>query len=134
MAEEKVKAYLEGKAVCREFYYRRNIKTPGRTQAVVVDARTWSLVKPTKTERSRTGAHGTDVYCVDDWNDMLVIQLNQSTSGKLSYVVDYRDPAVAKELKDLLAMAEDFEEALTIIRSYVLMKGYVRKMVGGSYG
>jgi hypothetical protein len=67
---------------CREFVYRRNLNYPGLTRTiVVVDGK---VARPTKVYRSKTKAHGTDIYCLDQlsWSKAWVVELVQSNSGK----------------------------------------------------
>jgi hypothetical protein len=83
--------------VCREYYYRNNIKAPGLTKAIVVlDGR---VLRPSRTRRSRTGAHGEDYYCLSqgEWNRAWVIILEQTNSGK-RYVSTINVPESVKEL------------------------------------
>jgi hypothetical protein len=102
------------KVVCREYSYRYNIKAPGRTKHYLIDATTWEVLRPTRTERSKTGAHGEDVYCLSEevWGRVVVVALERSNSGKLRYKV-IAPPGLEKykeELEELLAKCGSFWE------------------------
>jgi hypothetical protein len=111
------------KVMCRDYVYRHNIKMPGRTQYIVIRADIWEIVKPTRMERSRTGAHGKDVYCLEKsvWDKVIVVLLERTNSGKLSYEVsapqEYWWDKV--KLESVLMLAEDFYEMEEEVRKYV---------------
>jgi hypothetical protein len=67
---------------CREFTYRESLKYVGLTLTII--ALDGNIVMPTQQYRSRTGAHGTDIYCLDQesWSRAWVVTLIQSNSGK----------------------------------------------------
>jgi hypothetical protein len=116
---------------CEELYYRHTIKTGARTQYTVIDTEEWKILEPTRTERSRSGAHGKDVYCLpkEVWDRTITVLLQRSNSGKLHYEVLIPHATFEKyrtELEALLALAGDFEEMEETVRKYVTL----RKMVG----
>jgi len=109
--------------VCKEFEYRRNIKFPGRTQYVLIDTATWEILTPVRRERSRTKAHGADIYCLppEKWNEIVIVGLYRSNSGKLSYRVEAPEQ-MKQDLQELLALASDFEDMVDIVHKYVQAK------------
>jgi hypothetical protein len=112
------------KVVCKDYAYRYNIKTAGRTQYFLVDTISWKILEPTRRERSRTGAHGRDVYCLPEsaWEGVLVVKLERSNSGKLSYnVITYSEKVMkyAVDLEMFLARGKDFDHMVAIIVKYV---------------
>ena len=116
---------------CEEFYYRRNINAPGRTQYYVIRVDTWEILEPTRVERSRTKAHGKDVYCLEEsaWDMTMVVRLERSNSGKLTYEVVIPHAKYERykaELAALLALAASFSEMEETIVKYVSM----RRMLG----
>ena len=116
---------------CEEFYYRRNIKAAGRTQYYVIRVDTWEILEPTRVERSRTGAHGKDVYCLPEeiWDMTMVVFIERSNSGKLTYGVEIPHAKYERykaELAALLALAASFSEMEETIVKYVSM----RRMLG----
>jgi hypothetical protein len=112
-----------GKVTCREYSYRHNLKAPGRTQYYVIRVDTWEILKPTRRERSRSGAHGKDIYCLpkEVWDRVIVVLLERTNSGKLNYEVlasqEYWWDKV--KLESVLMLAEDFEGMEEEIRKYV---------------
>jgi hypothetical protein len=55
---------------------------PGLTETVIIlDGR---ILKPNKTYRSRSGAHGEDIYCLSEeqWQRVWIVTFEQSNSGK----------------------------------------------------
>jgi len=83
--------------ICKKFYYRNNIKTPAFTETVVlVDG---MMLKPSKMYRSRTGAHGEDIYCLseEEWSKAWILIFEQSNSGK-PYITVINVPEPIKEL------------------------------------
>jgi hypothetical protein len=110
---------------CVEYEYRSNIKMPGRTLYVLIDTSKWEIVRPTRKERSKTGAHGKDVYCLDEatWSRVVVVALKRSNSGKLEYWAGSDNPqlrdTVAKEIEELLATCGGFEDMEETVRQYV---------------
>jgi hypothetical protein len=120
------------KVVCKDLAYRSNIKTAGRTQYYVIRADTWEILRPTRVERSRTKAHGRDIYCLpkEVWDKTITVLLERSNSGKLHYEVLIPHVAFEKyklELEALLALAGDFEDMEEIVKKYTAM----RKLAGG---
>ncbi|MEM4535315.1 MAG: hypothetical protein QW764_04675 [Desulfurococcaceae archaeon] len=71
------------KIVLRE-YYRRNIKTAGLSLSFVVTPE-GKLLRPVKEIRSRTGAHGDDVYLIDP--PVYVLRYERSCSGKVRWSI-----------------------------------------------
>lgn len=72
------------KLVLRECYYRQNIKTAGLSLSFVVTPE-GRLLKPAKEVRSRTRAHGEDVYLVDP--PVYILRYERSCSGKVRWSV-----------------------------------------------
>jgi len=70
-------------------YYRRNLKYPGLSLSIVV-TETGKRLKPIKEERSKSGAHGEDLYLIN--NPVYVLRYNVSNSGKVSWSIVYVDP------------------------------------------
>ncbi|MEM4815840.1 MAG: hypothetical protein QXR23_08900 [Ignisphaera sp.] len=71
------------KMVLREDY-RNNIKMPGRTLSIVVNDRGEKL-EPVRRIRSRTGAHGEDIYVI--YEPVYILRYNRSNSGKVRWAV-----------------------------------------------
>jgi hypothetical protein len=93
----------------------------------VIRTDTWEIVEPTRVERSRTKAHGKDVYCLpkEVWDKTITVLLERSNSGKLHYEVLIPHVAFEKyklELEALLALAGDFEEMENTVELYVKAK------------
>ena len=114
--------------VCKEFEYRRNLRMPGRTQYYLIDTGEWEIVKPTRAERSKTRAHGKDVYCLSKevWSRVVVVCLRRSNSGKLEFWAGSDSETlrntVAREIEELLAMCGEFEEMEETVKKYVEAK------------
>ncbi len=72
------------KKVVLQEYYRRNIKTAGLSLSFVVTPE-GRLLKPAKEVRSRTRAHGEDVYLIDP--PVFVLRYERSCSGKVRWSV-----------------------------------------------
>jgi len=70
--------------ICRNFSYRRTLKTGALTLTIVYDPVEKKILEPSRKNRSRSGAHGDDIYCLDKdlWNRVYIITLYQSNSGK----------------------------------------------------
>ncbi|MEM1699712.1 MAG: hypothetical protein QXD83_07535 [Sulfolobales archaeon] len=71
--------------------YRKNIKYPGGTVSFVIEADGARILKPVEKKRSRTGAHGYDIYTVD--KPVYVIIYEKSNSGRVTWYAEYYDPA-----------------------------------------
>ena len=109
---------------CVEFSFRYTLKTGARTQYIVIDAEKWEILKPTRKERSRTGAHGKDVYCLtpEEWNKTITVVLVRSNSGKLYFDVAIPRAEYEKyrnEILDLLSASADLEEMIDLVQTYV---------------
>jgi hypothetical protein len=74
--------------VCREFEFRRTGMGGLSLAIVVLDGK---VLLPLRSQRSRSGSHGIDVYCLShsEWQRAWVIRLEQSNSGKR--YVDFSD-------------------------------------------
>ncbi|MCC6014100.1 MAG: hypothetical protein LM564_00155 [Desulfurococcaceae archaeon] len=109
---------------CEEYEYRYNIKMPGRTLYILIDTSKWEIVRPTRKERSKTGAHGKDVYCMEPekWRNIIVVALERSNSGKLHYEVYTENPELEKyvrELEYLLSRRRGFWDMEVTVESWV---------------
>jgi len=112
-----------------DFEFRYTLKTGARTQYIVIDVEKWEILKPTRKVRSRTGAHGKDIYCLapEKWVKTITVVLDRSNSGKLYYNVVVPRAEYEKyknELIALLSVAGDFEEMVETVRNWV----YTKKM------
>jgi len=112
--------------LCRKFEYRNNIKFPGRTEHILVDTATWEILKPTRIERSRTRAHGADIYCLEQqrWSRVAVIALYRSNTGKLRWYIEAPEQ-IKRDLEELLMLASDFEDMVDTVHKYVQAKRLV---------
>jgi hypothetical protein len=90
---------------CRSFDYRRTLKTGALTVTIVINES--GVVKPTQTYRSRTGAHGEDVYCLSNWSGVWVVHLNQSNSGRRSISFSNNIPDNVKRIAEQLWIYEN---------------------------
>jgi hypothetical protein len=109
---------------CVEYDYRYTIKTGARTKYYVIRADTWEIVEPTRKERSRNGAHGKDVYCMEPekWRNIIVVALERSNSGKLHYEVYTENRELEKyvrELEYLLSRRRGFWDMEVTVESWV---------------
>jgi hypothetical protein len=68
------------------------------TTILILDGK---ILRPTRVERSRTGAHGVDYYCLSDdqWSRAWVVTLTESNSGKR--YIDVKN--VPEDVAELLA-------------------------------
>jgi len=111
-----------GKLVCREFEYRHNLKFSGRTEYILFDTVVFEIIRPAKIERSRTGAHGIDIYCLPNWGDVTIVRLEMSNSGKLKFNVESPSLEVKRDLEELLTLASGFNDMVRIVHMYLNMK------------
>ena len=117
---------------CRKFEYRRNIRMPGRTQYILVDPQNWEILEPVRRERSKSMAHGEDIYCLSEevWKRVMIVKLKMSNSGRLSYWAGSDNPELeehVRELEELLALCSDFEDMVETVEKYVSVKRLLRK-------
>lgn len=77
--------------------YRRNLKHPGLTVSIVVDEETLQQLEPVEKVRSKTGAHGEDIYIID--RPVLVLRYSKSNSGKVRWSVSEITPTIERKLK-----------------------------------
>jgi hypothetical protein len=98
---------IEVMRICKEFSYRRTLKTGALTLTIVYDPVEKKILTPDRRNRSRSGAHGDDIYCLskDQWNKVYIITLYQSNSGK-------RDISFSENV------SQDIVEKLTIAWIY----------------
>ena len=70
------------KRICREFYFRSCIKYDGYDQTFVIV--NGDLLRPSHSRRSKSGAHGEDVYCIeeDSWRKAWILSLGKTNSGR----------------------------------------------------
>jgi hypothetical protein len=119
---------------CVELYYRRNIKMPGRTQYYVIRVDTWEIVEPTRVERSRTKAHGRDIYCLpkEVWDKTITVLLEQSNSGKLHFEVLIPHAEFEKykqELEYILARRRGFWDMEVAVEAWVGLRRRVAQVL-----
>jgi hypothetical protein len=109
--------------ICREFEYRRTIKTNALTVTLIV-SNGGKILKPHSARYSKTGAHGTEVYCLteDEWSKVWIVKLYQSNSGKRSAII--QAPENVKTIIEQLWMYEDADVediAMTVSHLYKIM-------------
>jgi len=114
----------EAPTICREYSYRYTIKTGARTQYYLIDVERWEILEPTRKERSKTGAHGKDIYCLskDVWDRTITVLLERSNSGKLHYEVLIPHAELERykqELEYLLSRRRGFWDMEVTIESWV---------------
>jgi len=102
--------------ICRNFSYRRTLKTGALTLTIVYDPVEKKIVMPSRKVRSRSGAHGEDIYCLDkdQWNRVYIITLYQSNSGK-------RDISFSENVP------QDIVEKLTI--AWIYEDGHINDVI-----
>jgi hypothetical protein len=98
-----------------EKYYRHCIKSQGRTRSIAYCPTCNSIILPTSVRRSRTGAHGTNIYAHE--HELSFIELWSSNSGKREVRVEPGFPEqLAERAKHLWLYEqvepEEVEEAL----------------------
>jgi len=104
MSQAQTQAQTQTK-ICKRYYYRNCIKTPGFTETIVIlDGK---VLRPSSIRRSKTGAHGEDIYCLsqEEWQRAWVIVFEQSNSGK-PYVTTINVPEHIKELIEIAWLYE----------------------------
>jgi len=117
---------------CVEFEYRYTLRTGARTRHYVIDAESWKILKPVRRERSKSRAHGEDIYCLDEevWRRTLIVVLKRSNSGRLYHRVYVDNPEIeeyARELEMMLMLCSDFEEMEETVKKFVDVKRLLRK-------
>ncbi|MEM1561333.1 MAG: hypothetical protein QXN35_07240 [Ignisphaera sp.] len=84
--------------------YRRNIKTCGLSMSIVLDSE-GNRIMPVKVVRSRSGAHGEDIYVIN--SVVYILRYRRSNSGKVRWAVF----AVTPE-KEVRVLFRDLSESL----------------------
>ena len=107
---------VQTQKICKQYYYRNCIKYSGLTKTIIVlDER---VLRPSKVYRSKTGAHGEDIYCLSEaeWQRAWIVTFEQSNSGR-RYVSTMNVPEAVKELIEQAWLYEDasIEEIASII-------------------
>jgi hypothetical protein len=92
-----------------EKYYRNCIKASGRTYPIAYCPVCNAVVPPTSVERSKTGAHGTNVYLHE--HPLVFLTLISSNSGKRWMEVEPGFPRHLAELAERLWLHEAVEPA-----------------------
>ena len=77
--------------------YRRNLKYPGLSISIVIDANTGERIMPVEEIRSRTGAHGEDIY--DIVTPVYILRYRRSNSGKAIWDIAYVKPSEGRVFK-----------------------------------
>jgi hypothetical protein len=108
--------------ICRFFPFRRNVRGWGRTEYIVFSTVTYEQIRPVKIQRSKTGAHGFDIYCLSEseWKNTAIIRLEVSNTGKLSYSI--QSPVRLSDLEEQLMRASSFNHMKNIISNYLASK------------
>jgi len=128
---------LEAPTKCVELYYRNTIKTGARTQYYVIDVERWEILEPTRRERSRTKAHGKDIYCLpkEVWDKTITVLLERSNSGKLHYEVLIPHAEFEKyrqELEYLLSRRRGFWDMEATVEAWVEIRRRLAQVLPAS--
>lgn len=103
-----------------EFPYRRT-GMGALTKAIVICTECKKVLQPSRTQRSKTGNHGTDYYVHE--HPVVALILEQSNSGKRSISV----PTELSEIKDLLEITwlyenSDVGDVVNAVKAYLMSK------------
>jgi len=103
-----------------EFPYRRT-KMGALTKAIVICTECKKILLPSRTQRSKTGNHGTDYYVHE--HPVCAIYLEQSNSGRRTITV----PDELAEIMDILHVTwlydnSDVNDIVNVVRAYLLSK------------
>lgn len=85
MSKEETQPLMEKKKMVLREIYRRNINAPGLSLSIVVDDKTFERLKPVEEIRSRTRAHGEDIYILN--GSAYVLRYRRSNSGKIKWSI-----------------------------------------------
>ena len=103
--------------ICKRFGYRKTLKTGALTKTIVIDPINVRIIEPTYTERSKTGAHGWDLYCLDEetWKRVWIITVEVSNSGKryISFE-NIKDESIKRELERIWLAGAGLETLIDV--------------------
>jgi hypothetical protein len=78
-------------ALCREFNFR-STQMGALTLTIVYNPATKEVIRPHRVETSKSGTHGTHIYCLDAWDELWIVKLEVSNTGKRSVVFSRNVP------------------------------------------
>ena len=83
----------DGLRPCRAFSYR-STEMGALTLTIVYDPMERAIIKPHRTELSKSGTHGQHIYCLppDMWDKLWVVRLEITNTGKRSVVFSKNVP------------------------------------------
>jgi len=99
----------------------RSTRLGALTKAIVICTECKKVLQPSRTQRSKTGNHGTDFYIHE--HPVIAVVLEQSNSGKRSISV----PDELSEIRDLLEMTwlyenSDVGDVVNAVNAYLMSK------------
>ncbi|MEM1832350.1 MAG: hypothetical protein QXJ97_12585 [Desulfurococcaceae archaeon] len=96
-------------------YYRKNLKYPGLSISIVIDEETLQQLEPILQKRSKSGAHGEDIYVVS--RPVLVLRYSKSNSGKIRWGIYEVTPTSERKIK-YSELPTSFQNAIKAYAKY----------------
>ena len=101
---------------CREFTYRYT-KMGGLTLTVILNKENLEVIEPVR-RRSRSGIHGEDIYCIEDWGSVIVLRFERSNRGNTYlYCSSNISEKLCNELRGVFEITDSVEETIKYLQS-----------------
>jgi len=97
---------------CKEFVYRYT-KMGGLTLTVILNEKL-EVIEPVRTKRSKNGTHGEDIYCLEDWNNVIILQFERSNRGNTYLSSNISE--LCNELRDVFKVTDSVEETIKYLQ------------------
>ena len=101
---------------CKSFYFRET-RMGGLTRTVLVSSKDFEVIRPTRTRRSKSGTHGEDIYCVEDWSSVAILRFERSNRGRTYLYCDNVSKDVCDELRKIFEVTDSVEETIKYLQS-----------------
>jgi hypothetical protein len=107
----------DGLRPCRTFSYR-DTEMGALTLTIVYDPMERAIIRPHRTELSKSGTHGQHIYCLPDWSKVWVITLLISNSDKRDVRVSGNMPSdVANKVITEWLMGAPISRVIEVLKS-----------------
>ena len=104
------------KVECREFSFRET-RMGGLTRTILISLKDFEVISPTRTKRTRSLTHGTDIYCLESWNDIIALTFMRSNRGNTYlYCSSNISEELCNELREIYKATDSVEETIEYLK------------------
>ena len=100
---------------CREFTYRET-RMGGLTHTILISLKDFEVISPIRMKRTKSGTHGEDIYCLEDWDNVIILRFERSNRGNTYLYCTNISEKLCNELRKVFEITNSVEETLEYLK------------------